>query len=130
MRHRKGIDLVRSSVAVPTARDDYGPHEHVYSVEVWSSAPEADGELLGTISRATDFEVSAAAYKAAVRQRPGKTLVHLNGRYRMSCKTAPDPPLPLDVGRLGGGCGRPKLIPDTTALAQAFRTRRVVHARR
>lgn len=80
--------------------------EHIYSVEVWSDAPEAGGELLETIAKATDFQVSAAAYQAALRQRPGKTLIHLNGRYRMTCEVAKEPSIPLVSGRPSGGSGR------------------------
>jgi hypothetical protein len=50
--------------------------------------------MIETISRATDFSVSCAAHRASVRARPGKVIVHLNGRHRMSCERAPDLPLP------------------------------------
>lgn len=33
---------------------------------------------------------------AAIRERPGKYIVHMNGRHRMSCELAPDPPIPLE----------------------------------
>lgn len=99
MKHRKGIDLVRTgavsgyTVGEGSQRGS-GSTEGAYRVEVWTDEPESGGELLETISRATDFAVSCAAHRAAVRQRPGKVLVHLNGRHRMSCERAPDPPLP------------------------------------
>lgn len=105
LRQRKGIDLVRDNsgytVGDGSARGP-GSSEHTYRVEVWSEPPEAGGILLETISRATEFSVSTAAYKAAVRARPGKTLVHLNGHHRMSAELAPDPPIPLLQGRSGG----------------------------
>lgn len=93
-RRRKGIDLVRTSDAVSLTSDDSTSLEHTYRVEVWSEPPEAGGEILETISRATDFSVSMAAYRAALRARPGKTLVHLNGPHRMSAEKAQDPPVP------------------------------------
>lgn len=109
MKHRRGIDLVRGdtefAVKEGSARSS-GSTEHTFLVEVWSDAPEAGGELLETISKATDFNVSSAAYREAARQRPGKTIVHMNGRYRMTCEKAPDPPIPLTCGRPGGGGGR------------------------
>lgn len=98
MKHGKGIDLLRSStgymVGEGSARSG-GPSDHLYKIEVWSDEPESGGELLETISRATEFSVSVAGYRAALRVRPGKVLVHVNGRHRMSCERAPDPPLPL-----------------------------------
>ncbi|RVM58885.1 hypothetical protein CN128_07500 [Sinorhizobium meliloti] len=99
MKHRRGIDLVDEgdtgyTVGDGSARPDRTVTENGYRVEVWSDEPEADGELVEVISRATDFSVSCAALKAAIRQRPGKVLVHINGRYRMSAERAPDPPLP------------------------------------
>lgn len=101
MKHRRGIDLVREgadtgyTVGEGSRRGSGSePPDATYRVEVWSDPPEAGGQLLETISRATDFAVSCAALKAAVRQRPGKVLIHLNGRHRMSADKAPDPPLP------------------------------------
>ncbi len=100
MKHRKGIDLVREgsdvdyTVGEGSRRGGSEPPEAPYRVEVWSDAPEHGGKLLETISRATVFAVSVAALKAAIRERPGKTLIHLNMRHRMTCKRAPDPPLP------------------------------------
>jgi hypothetical protein len=66
----------------------------MYRIEVWTCRPDAGGELLEVISRATEFSVSIAAYRAALRARPGKTLVHINGRHPMSTELAPDPSLP------------------------------------
>lgn len=123
MKHRSSIDLA------DPVQDDWGPLEHIYAVEVWTDMPESGGERLETISRATDFQVSIAAYRAAMRQRPGKAIIHLNGRHRMSCQTAPDPPLPLGVGRPGGGIGRIQTTAVTKRPPQAFRTRGVVSAR-
>lgn len=100
MKHRKGIDLVRDgsdvdyTVGEGSRRGGSEPPEAPYRVEVWSDAPEHGGKLLETISRATVFAVSVAALKAAIRARPGKTLIHLNMRHRMTCERAPDPPLP------------------------------------
>jgi hypothetical protein len=98
MKHRKGIDLVRSDVGYTvgegSARTTPPSTESGYRVQVWSAEPEAGGELLETISHATDFSVSCAALKASIRARPGKVVVHLNGRHRMSCERAPDSPRP------------------------------------
>lgn len=98
MKHRNGINLTRTDAGYTVAEGSVrsgGPSDHLYKIEVWSDEPESGGELLETISRATEFTVSVAGYLAAVRARPGKVLVHLNGRHRMSCERAPDPPLPL-----------------------------------
>lgn len=106
VKHHRGIDLVRTgadagyTVGEGSLRGS-SDSENTYRVEVWTDEPESGGELLETISRATDFAVSCAAHRAAVRQRPGKVLVHLNGRHRMSCERAPDPP--------GPECWRPPL---------------------
>ncbi|WP_080822431.1 hypothetical protein [Agrobacterium genomosp. 2] len=100
MKHRKGIDLVREgadvgyTVGEGSRRGGSEPPDAPYRIEVWSDPPEAGGELLETISRSTTFGVSCAALKAAVRERPGKTLIHLNQRHRMTCERAPDPPVP------------------------------------
>lgn len=97
MKHRRGIDLVRAG-AEPghtvgeSSRRGSGSTEYLYRVEVWSDPPEAGGELLETISQSTDYYVSCAALKAAIRQRPGKMLIHFNGRFKMSAEKAPDPP--------------------------------------
>lgn len=97
MKHRKGIDLVRSDVGYTVgegSRATPPPTEAGYRVEVWNVEPDAGGEMLEIISSATDFSVSCAAWKAAIRARPGKVIIHLNGRHRMSCERAPDPPRP------------------------------------
>lgn len=100
VKHRKGIDLVREgsdvgyTVGEGSRRGGSEPPDAPYRVEVWSDPPEAGGELLETISRSTVFAVSCAALKAAIRERPGKTLIHLNQRHRMTITQAPDPPLP------------------------------------
>ncbi|WP_427145164.1 hypothetical protein [Rhizobium pisi] len=98
MKHRKGIDLVRSDVDYTVGQGSARPTppspEAGYRVQIWIDEPEAGGELLETISHATDFSVSCAALKASIRARPGKVVVHLNGRHRMSCERASDPPLP------------------------------------
>lgn len=77
MKHRRGIDLVGDDAGY-TVKDgsarSSGSAERTYTIEVWSDPPEIGGELLETISRATDFAVSMGAYREAVRQRPGKYL--------------------------------------------------------
>mgnify|MGYP003680095086 CR=1 FL=1 len=97
MKHRKGIDLVRgdvgSNAGEGSARSDRSD-DSGYRIEVWSAEPEAGGALIEVISRATDFSVSCASLDAALRARPGRVLVHINGRYRMSCERAPDSPRP------------------------------------
>ena len=100
MKHHGGIDLVRAgadvgyTVGEGSLRGRSGSGEYLYRIEVWSDESESGGELLETISRASDFSVSCAALKAAVRARPGKVLMHLNARHRMSAERAPDPPVP------------------------------------
>lgn len=100
MKHRRGIDFVREgadvgyTVGEGSRRGGSEPPDAPYRIEVWSDAPENSGTLLETISRSTVFAVSVAALKVAVRERPGKTLIHLNQRHRMTCERAPDPPHP------------------------------------
>ncbi len=112
MKHRRGIDLVGGDTGL-TVRDGSarpsGASEHNYRVEVWTKAPEASGELLETISLATDFAVSTAAYRAALQARPGKTLVHMNGRHRMSCEAAEERPRP-EPSRPSRQRARPAII--------------------
>ncbi|KQV82112.1 hypothetical protein ASC90_23650 [Rhizobium sp. Root1220] len=112
MKHRRGVDLVREgsdaghTVGEGSRRGSSGS-EYAYRIEVWTDEPESGGFLIETISRATDHSVSCAAYGAAVRQRPGKVLVHLNGRNRMSAERAPDPPVP-EYMRPPERTGRPR----------------------
>jgi hypothetical protein len=98
MKHRRGIDLVRTGAGYTVGEGSISgggsDSEHLYRVEVWTDMPESGGELLETISRSTEFAVSCAAFNASIRQRPGKILVHLNGRHTMSRERAPDPPIP------------------------------------
>lgn len=68
---------------------------HTFRVEVWDDPPDAGGSIIEVISSSSSFAVSIAAYKAAIRERPGKYLTHMNGRSRMTCELAPDPPEPL-----------------------------------
>jgi hypothetical protein len=68
---------------------------HNFRVEVWDDPPDAGGSIIEVISSSSSFAVSIAAYKAAIRERPGKYLTHMNGRSRMTCELAPDPPEPL-----------------------------------
>lgn len=51
--------------------------------------------MLEIIASAATFAVSVAALPAAIRERPGKYIIHKNGRHQMSCQLAPDPPEPL-----------------------------------
>ncbi len=97
MKHRRGIDLVGENGGIGNTLGGGSRRstpEQAYRVEVWTAEPGSGGILVETISRSTDFAVSCAALKAAVRARPGKVLVHMNARYHMSCERAPDPPLP------------------------------------
>lgn len=100
MKHRRGIDLVRDgadvgyTVGEGSRQGGSEPPDAPYRVEVWTDAPESGGKLLETISRSTVFAVSCAALRAAVRERPGKTLIHVNQRHRMTCERAQDPPVP------------------------------------
>lgn len=94
MRHGKGFDLVRKGDLVSRPQE-HSEHIHLYRIEVWDEPPEAGGEMLEIIASAATFAVSIAAFHAAVRERPGKHIIHMNGRHRMSCQLAPDPPVPL-----------------------------------
>lgn len=68
----EGIDLVSTNDVVSLVlKDDSTSLEHIYRIEVWADAPEVGGEIPETISRATDFSVSMAAYRAALRA-PGR----------------------------------------------------------
>ncbi|PZU79047.1 MAG: hypothetical protein DI546_01680 [Rhizobium sp.] len=115
MKHRRGISLVGDvtttgyTVGEGSRRGSgsSGSTEHTYRVDVWTDEPEAGGQLLETISRSTDFAVSCAALRAAVHARPGKVLVHLNDRHRMSAERAPDPPIP-EFLRPPARMGRPR----------------------
>lgn len=59
---------------------------HTYTVEVWD---EDETERLETISTATDFKVSVAAWSAAIRVRPGFLLLHRNGDRLMEKLVTP-----------------------------------------
>lgn len=110
MKHGKGIDLLRSSTGYTVGEGGArgsGASDHNYQIQVWSDEPESGGELLETISKATEFTVSVAGYQAAIRARPGKVLVHLNGGHRMSCERAPGPTSPSYARPTGRRC-RPK----------------------
>ena len=65
---------------------------HTFRVEVWDDPPDAGGSIIEIISSSSSFAVSIAAFKAAIRERPGKYLIHMNGRNQMTCELAPDPP--------------------------------------
>ncbi len=120
MKHRRGITLANTEdVLGITPSPEDSSNEHTFRIEVWTDPPEAGGELVETISRATDFAVSNAAHRAAIHQRPGKYLVHMNGRHRMSCELAPDPPRPLREGRPRGRSGLFFPSSDTGRLSQA-----------
>lgn len=128
MKHRRGINLVRNEPRPPAGEGDWGPTEHLFRIEVWDHPPEAGDSLLETISRSTDFNVSMSAFKEALRQRPGKYLVHLNGSHRMSGEKAQDPPPPLSGGRPCGGSGR--IQADRGRSHASVRSGGMVRARR
>lgn len=102
MKRRRGIHLVGSDHLRVVSGGEPPTTEHLYRVEVWSDSPEAGGEQLEVIARCTDVEVSMSAWKTALRRRPGKTLIHLNGSHRMACQRAEDPP-PLSQTADGAG---------------------------
>jgi hypothetical protein len=132
MKHRRGIDLVRDgadvghTVGEGSRRGGSEPPEAPYRVEVWSESPEAGGELIETISRSTNFAVSCASLKAAIRARPGKVLVHLNARHRMSAERAPDPPVP-EFRRPLQTRGRPQKTLSTSCRSGTFSSAPVLH---
>lgn len=134
MKHRRGIDIVRDGADVgytvgEGSRRGSGsePPDAPYRIEVWTDAPEAGGELLETISRSTVFAVSCAALRAAVRERPGKTLIHLNQRHRMTCERAPDPPVP-EFTRPLQPRRRPQKKPSTSYRNGTFSSAPVLRA--
>lgn len=112
MKHRKGIDLVRADTQLPVPQRT-SPPEDAYRIEVWSAPPEEGGSLIETISRSSDFNVSAAAFGEALRRRVGRHLIHMNGRSIMrreigteatprpeQCRLRrPPQPVPSQVGR-------------------------------
>lgn len=133
MKHRRGIDFVRDgadvgyTVGEGSRGDQSGSGEYLFRIEVWSDEPGYGGTLLETISRASDFSVSCAALKAAVRARPGKVLVHLNARHRMSAERASDPPHP-EFRRPLLRLGRPQKKPWTSCRSGTFSSAPVLHA--
>ncbi|MEI3807604.1 hypothetical protein V6R85_24080 [Agrobacterium sp. CCNWLW32] len=76
---------------------------HRYRVEVWDDPPDGGGSIIEVISSSSSFAVSIAACKAAIRERPGKYIVHMNGQNRMTCELAPDPPVPLTPPKVRTG---------------------------
>ena len=59
---------------------------HSYRIEVWD---EDETEILEEISVATDNAVSQAAWRAALRVRPGFLLIHKNGDHVMEKLVSP-----------------------------------------
>ncbi|AYM66169.1 hypothetical protein G6L68_25125 [Agrobacterium fabrum] len=72
---------------------------HTFRIEVWDDPPDGGGSIIEVIASSSSFAVSSAALKVAIRERPGKYIVHMNGRNRMTCELAPDPPVPLSPPR-------------------------------
>ena len=94
MKHGRGIDLARLdgvTAITPVAVEIAG---RCLSRRSWTKPFGDGGVLLETISSSSDFQVSVAAFAAALRQRPGKYLVHVNGPSPMRSELAPDPPRP------------------------------------
>jgi len=91
-----------------------GPSDtaHTYCIEIWDEPPEAGGELIEVIASSSSFAVSCAALKVAIRERPGKYVAHMNGRHRMSCELAPDPPEPLKPQKVRTGQPYPEVLDD------------------
>lgn len=133
MKHRRGLDLVRDgadagyTVGEGSRRGGSQPPDAPYRVEVWSDPPESGGKLLETISRSTVFAVSVAALKAAIHERPGKVLVHLNQRHRMTIARAPDPPVP-EFRRPLRLRGRPRKRLSTSCPSGTSSSAPVLHA--
>lgn len=59
---------------------------HSFSIEVWD---ETETDLLEEICVATDNAVSQAAWRAALRVRPGFMLIHRNGDHVMDKLVTP-----------------------------------------
>lgn len=113
MKHSRGINLITAEEGLRVHTPEPEGTSHTYRVEIWSNPPEAGGEIIEVIALSTSFNVSCAALKAAIRERPGKYVVHVNGRHRMSCELAPDPPAALSsVGALREGAGHPEDLHD------------------
>jgi hypothetical protein len=88
-------------------------NSHTFRVEVWDNPPDAGGSIIEIISSSSSFAVSIVAYKAAIRERPGKYLIHMNGRNQMTCELAPDPPEPLKQRKGKNGIDRyPDVLDD------------------
>lgn len=60
--------------------------EDNFRVEVWD---REGGSLLEVVNRCSDFFVSNAAYRQAVRRRPGRLLVHVNNGHVMERLISP-----------------------------------------
>lgn len=104
MKHGRGINLIAENVNDPALTPERS--SHAYRVEVWSEPPEAGREIIELIASSTNFNVSCAALRAAIHERPGKHLVHMNGRHRMSASSRRILPSTLSYGRSKCGSGR------------------------
>ena len=108
MKPPRSIDIVpKSNVVSLPRREDAGlTRDHYFFVEMWSDMPDAGGRRVETVNISPDNLISHAAFQEALRQRPGKVLVHFNGRHEMTAQRAPDKPPPLGNGRRCGESGR------------------------
>jgi hypothetical protein len=73
--------------------------EEQFRVEVWDAG---ETTLLETVSRASDFPVSLAAWQAALRRRPGMLLIHKNGDHVMERMVAPGEAEPMQTTVIEG----------------------------
>lgn len=76
--------------------------EDNYRVEVWSADETA---LIETVSRSSDFKVSLAAWHAAIRERPGVLLIHMNARFVMERMFTPGKPRPAESAAIDATLG-------------------------
>lgn len=64
--------------------------EDNFRVEVWDPDKKV---LVEVVSRSPDFHVSVAAWRAAIRRRPGMLLIHMNATHIMERMVAPGEPV-------------------------------------
>lgn len=80
--------------------------------------PAEGGSLLETISRSSDFQVSAPAFVAALRRRPGLVLIHMNGRSYAPRDRKGSAPGALPAAKNAGAAGPGSRRDETLRLSE------------